>query len=100
MPSDKAVLLLILSDNLLKAVFTGPISNYLDEIEQLEKAVGQNASVAEAQGIIQQLYHEKACNVDSMKHHEQGSRIFGCCWTISARQRHGLNIEWTTYSSI
>ena len=65
---DKAVLLLILSDNLLKTVITGPISNYLDEVEQLEKTVGQDASVLEAQGIIQQLYHEKAYNAsaDSM----------------------------------
>ena len=63
---DKAVLLLILSDNLLNTVFTGPISNYLDEVEQLEENVGQDASVAESQGIIQQLYHEKACNVDSV----------------------------------
>ena len=41
------------SDNLLKAVFTEAISNYLDEVEQLEENVGRDASVAEAQCIIQ-----------------------------------------------
>ena len=39
-------------DNHLKAVFAGEISNYLDEVDQLEKTVGQDASVAEAQCII------------------------------------------------
>ena len=29
-----------------------PILNYLDEVEQLEKTVGQDAFVADAQGII------------------------------------------------
>ena len=49
----------------LMAVFTGGISDYLDEVEQLEKTVGQDASVAEAQCIIQP-YCEKALvrNVD------------------------------------
>ena len=53
------------SDNLLKAVFRGAISNYLDEVEQLEKTVGQDASVAEAQCIIQP-HRENSRNVDSM----------------------------------
>ena len=66
--SDKTVVLpLILSDNHLEAVFTGEISNYLDEVEQLEKTVGQDAFVAEAQ-CITLPYHEKALshNVDFM----------------------------------
>ena len=53
------------SDNLYKPVFGGAISNYLDEVEQLEKTVGQDASVAEAQCIIQP-HHENSRNVDSM----------------------------------
>ena len=42
-----------ISDNHLMSIFTGGISNYLEEVEQLEKTVGQDASVAEAQCIIQ-----------------------------------------------
>ena len=53
------------SDNLLKAVFTVRISNYLDEVEELEKTVGQDASVAEAQ-CITQPHRESSRNVDSM----------------------------------
>ena len=40
-------------DNRLEATFTEGISNYLDEVEQLEKTVGHDASLAEAQCIIQ-----------------------------------------------
>ena len=36
------------SVNHLKAAFTEGISNYFNEIEQLEKTVGRNAPVAEA----------------------------------------------------
>ena len=55
------------SDNHLKATFTEGISNYLDEVEQLEKTVGRDASVAEAQCIFQP-FREKglARDVDSM----------------------------------
>ena len=52
-------------DNYLKAAFAGEISNYLDEVDQLEKTVGQDASVAEAQCIIQPR-RGGARNVDSM----------------------------------
>ena len=50
------------SDSHLKAAFTDGISNYLDEVEQLEKTVGHDASVAI------QPYREKALarDVDSM----------------------------------
>ena len=40
------------SDNYLEATFTEGISNYLDEVEQLEKTVGHDASLAGAQCII------------------------------------------------
>ena len=53
------------SESHLKAIFTGEMSNYLDEVEQLERTVGQDASVAEYQSTIQ-LYRQKARNVDSM----------------------------------
>ena len=55
----------LFSDNLLKAVFTVAISNYLDEVDELEKTVVQDASVAEAQCIIQS-HRESSRNVDSM----------------------------------
>ena len=54
------------SDNILKAVFRGAISNYLDEVEQLEKTVGQDASVAEARSIQPYLKNALARNVDSL----------------------------------
>ena len=68
------------SDNHLKAVFTEGISNYLNEIEQLEKTVGCDASVSEAQCI--QPYREQALarDVDTMWLQERGSRSFGRCW--------------------
>ena len=47
------------SDNHFKAVFTRGISDYLDEVERLEDTIGQDASVAEANCIIQP-YHENA----------------------------------------
>ena len=55
------------SDNHLKAAFTEGISNYLNEIEQLEQTVGRDASVAEAQCIILP-YRKKALarDVDTM----------------------------------
>ena len=55
------------SDNHLKAACTEGISSYLDEVQQLEKTVGQDASAAEAQCIIQSC-REKARtrSVDSM----------------------------------
>ena len=49
-------------ENLLQAVFRA-ISNYFAEVEQLEKTVGQDAFVAEAQCIFQ-LGRKKARNVD------------------------------------
>ena len=44
------------------------MSNYLDEVEGLEKTVGQDASVAEAECITRPEYREKvlARNVNSM----------------------------------
>ena len=47
------------TDNHLEAVFTEGISNYLDEVEQLEKTVEHDASAAGAQCIIQP-YREKS----------------------------------------
>ena len=47
------------SDNYLKAAFTAEISNYLDEVEGLEKTVGQDASAADSQCIILP-YREKS----------------------------------------
>ena len=49
------------SDNHLKAVFTEAIPNFLDEVEQLEKTVGKDASVTEAECIIQP-YRERVLN--------------------------------------
>ena len=40
------------SDSRLKAVFTGPIPNCLEEVEQLEETVGSDPAVAEAQCIV------------------------------------------------
>ena len=55
------------SDNHLEATFTEGVSEYLDEVERLEKTVGHDAFLAGAQCIIQP-YCEKALapNADSM----------------------------------
>ena len=50
--SLSAILPLTLSDYPPKAAAIRAVSNYLDEIEQLEKTVGQEASVTEAYDIF------------------------------------------------
>ena len=74
--SLSAILPLTLSDHPPKAAAMRAVSNYLDEIEQLEKTAGQDASVAEAYDIIR-LCREKACNAGSVQNREQGPRSPG-----------------------
>ena len=88
------------SDNHLEAVFTEAISNYLDEVEQLEETIGKDASVTEAECIIQP-YRERVRNgADCVQLRERGSSSLGRFWTISTRLRHGSDIKSTAYSRI
>ena len=53
--------LILFSDNHIKAVFTtGETSNYFDDIKELEETVARDATLAEAQCIIQRSIPRKS----------------------------------------